>query len=622
MTRRIFLVGSVGLLFFSLLSGFFPSLGNQEALAQRGPRQVRASDAVGLGDIEGLNSLDLRFGASQNSLVLTLGDTSSSTIIFGLNGVTPTSSRTRGGLAGVAASFEYRTDLPTNIAYNLSRGESRPSFCSEQPRISLSFDPAAAPSTVNGYSQLWRTLSLSGRSLNATIWLPLLNSATSLQDDCLLLEAALSFNAGSVPLFTLTGDQSFEESCAGLQIYGRGGDDLEKAKTRWICYDDADLVDETRDKFAQIDSPPFARSYIFIEIREDKCGSRLLVDADQVDEGLDELTGQWQDFHDDCKKGQYDEDKSAKKVVTLALANGSDLVRRTEAGGDETILIPAVEGDGVNNADTGLLQGAPLAGSSTGGTCEFNLGGLGFGWIFCWIFKGISESLYFVEERIEGYLTLEEGDYKQQFATGGGEFTFKDAWRNVRNLMTFAIVATALFMVISTALDVGVFKNYTVKKYLPRLVAGSILIQFSWALGDLLIQATNLSGDLLEALLFAALPEARGFGLNDILDGGFYTFVAGAGAGLYLRRYWMMLLGVGVTALGAFLVGFLFLVARKYLIIFCLILAPLGLALWILPGNDKAWRFYAKSFLYLLLFYPIIKLTISTGRIFAYLILL
>ena len=119
--------------------------------------------------------------------------------------------------------------------------------------------------------------------------------------------------------------------------------------------------------------------------------------------------------------------------------------------------------------------------------------------------------------------------------------------------MTLAVVGTALFMVISTALDIGFFKNYTVKKYMPRLVAGTILIQFSWTLGDFAIQATNQMGDLLKALMFSAVPEAINFGLNNILDGGGITVLLVSSGGVVAAYFWLGLLSIGLTAAGGLL---------------------------------------------------------------------
>lgn len=258
-------------------------------------------------------------------------------------------------------------------------------------------------------------------------------------------------------------------------------------------------------------------------------------------------------------------------------------------------------------------------------TCEFRISGLGGGWIICWVLNGLSEGINNIESVIDDFLVVERSDYHGDITTDDQtqSFTYRDAWRNIRNFMTFAVVGTALFMVISTALDFGPFSNYTVKKYLPRLVIGTILIQLSWPLGDFMIQAFNQVGDVLRALLFSSFPGAVDHSLDDIFDGGGLTTMlggAGVAAGFYFG--WATLLPIAFTALMMFLFGFLFLVAREYIIILLLILSPLGLALWVLPGNDRAWNFYFKTFFYLLLIYPIIVLIITAGKIFSYLILL
>ena len=599
--KKFSLLGLLSLFLFSLIANSLLIWVSPDVRAGPGRTEIE--------NIEGLESLSLDFGASQNSLVLSLDGVESRQIFFGLERI---HSRGNARTQRPELFFEYEAPFRADLAYRLEEGDSQPSNCQIQPLIKINAGSLISQPKVDGYRQTWRNYDLSGRELEVTVQLPLLNAATeNIGDDCLILTRQLVWESdASVPLFTLIGAQAAENSCSGLEIYGRGGSDLEIARAQWVCYDVANLSDEDRDKFAEIENPPFARSYIFIEIRDDdKCGSRLLLNADDFDNNELNPAAEWQDWHDECKNGQYDQDESRQKTLSLKLANGTIFDQHEDPN------------EAVNQADTGLQQGAPLAGSVVD-SCEFNLStSLGIGWLICQIFSGISNALEVIEGVIKDYLTLEPEDYQPQYGEKQG-YTFKQAWNNVRNLMTFAIVGTALFMVISTALDMGFFKNYTVKKYLPRLVAGIILMQFSWALGDFFIQATNLVGNLMETILFAALPEARNFGLNNIFDGDFTTFLAGLGGAFVLSKTWMLILPLSVTALAAFSMGFLFLVARKYLLILLLILGPLGLALWVLPGNDKAWRFYAKTFMYLLLMYPMIVMVLAAGKIFAYLIMI
>ena len=348
---------------------------------------------------------------------------------------------------------------------------------------------------LNGYEQKWKSYDFSDRTFSAHVSLPLYNNTTtSITDDCFVLEAHLSITVPSnLPVFDLLGGYN-QSSCAGLALLGRGGDDWQNATTTWSCRDDLNLSDQADDAFVNVVNPPFSQYFIFIENRDDgKCSSRILLNRQSLEDRDSLLEAEWQDWHDDCAKGQYDKDKQLKRSASIKVVNTVVLTETSQEsdliGAPSSIAsIPAVETN-----------------------CDFHLSGVGFGYVICWILKGLSGMLHFTESVVKSQLTIEREDYEKPVNNQGG-FTYKDAWRNMRDAATYAIVATALFMVISTALDAGFFKNYTVKKYLPRLVAGTILIQFSWVLGDFMIQSFTQLGDWLCKLCFSQLfqvPKSR-----------------------------------------------------------------------------------------------------------------
>ena len=635
MFRRFYLWSAIALLVFGSIAGLLSTWFTQEVSA--------ANENVGLENIEDLDVLDLDFGATQNSLILNLdGSSGQNRIDFTLTEVFEKTTRGR-STATTEVELKYIADFQPNLAFNLrepqtsssttrnSRNPNRssspvyslPSFCEQQSTIRLTSEKTNHGNS-NGYDQDWKNFNLHNKQLQAHLIIPIFNASTeSVSDDCFILEEQLSFkNSENKPLFALIGNNFSLDTCSGLKIHGRGGDDLEKTGVEWFCRDDVSSEGEERDKFSVVESPPFDSYYIFIENRTDSddCGGRILIDKSNFSAGETILEGQWQDWHNDCRDGQFDQGKDQKRITPIIVFN----TFRLPSDSDND----AVSGDGVSGenvftaGDTGV-SGDPS--KSLENSCELQWSGFGFGWIVCWIAKAVSDALNWIESKIlEDFLAIKRSDYTQEFEGGLGKFTYKDAWRNIRNIVTLAIVGTALFMVLSTALDFGFFSNYTVKKYLPRLVIGTILIQFSWVLGDILIQATNQIGDLAGALLFAGFPGAEDHGLDKIFgEGGFislFTGIAGGAAAYSIGLTFF--LPIGVSALSMFFFGFLFLFARKYIIILLLILAPLGLAFWILPGNDKAWNFYVKTFLYLLLFYPLVVISISAGKIFSYLILL
>ena len=259
--------------------------------------------------------------------------------------------------------------------------------------------------------------------------------------------------------------------------------------------------------------------------------------------------------------------------------------------------------------------------------CKFNLN-----WLFCGILEATSDGIEAMERTILSSLRVDPDQYCGQDADTENACSFRDAWRIIRNLSIFAFVGTALFVAIATALDFGVFANYTVKKYIGRLLVGAVAIVFSWAIGDLLIQVFNSAGDFVGGLILhpfsnhPTIADARDIGLHDIF--GNWAGAALGGAGLYIgfliASGSFALVPVLLIALLGFLmifVGYLFLVMREFVLIALLIFSPIGIALWFLPGSDRAWRLYSKTFMSLLMIFPIIAAVLAFGRAFIWVLL-
>ena len=80
----------------------------------------------------------------------------------------------------------------------------------------------------------------------------------------------------------------------------------------------------------------------------------------------------------------------------------------------------------------------------------------------------------------------------------------------------------------------------------------------------------------------------------------------------------------GVFLLGfyvvlAFFVAFFVLLLRKIFVLLLVIILPLALIAWIIPGTEKYWKNWSNNFTRLLLMFPLIMALIAGGRIFAYL---
>ena len=397
---------------------------------------------------------------------------------------------------------------------------------------------------------------------------------------------------------------SSTDSCSGMTVFGPGGDGgkgfLHQPDQTYQCLDDIDNSPATisTDQFDDTQCTQIREGsstyFIFVENKSSHTGNRLLIrktDLRNLSQGTTSVDGIVQDWSHNCGSGK-DGDEATLSISVQASFDDEDP--------SKVIL----EGTSVAGAGTTLSQGNSDA-------CSFKLSSLGLGWIVCMLLEAVDELINFLVGTSYKLLNIEETAYLQE--------NYQNLWRAIRDLMTYAILATALIMVISTALDFGVFKNYTVKKYLPRLIIGTIAIQLSWGLGEFFIQFMNQIGDVIGALVFSVSPDAEDHGLAKIAGAGSESLLIGlaGGTAAYIAGA-LAFLPIAFTLIAGLVIAFLFLMARKFLIIFLLVLAPLGITFWLFPGNDKAWRIYFRTFFYLLLLYPALVLLISIAKVFSH----
>ncbi len=303
---------------------------------------------------------------------------------------------------------------------------------------------------------------------------------------------------------------------------------------------------------------------------------------------------------------------------------------------EATSFITGTINRGGNSAPTTVAGGASpstAGGTINGGSgisvasCETEFESLiDFAWIGCGALRTGDAGLRTFDDTIGGLLKVESEEYSNA--------GYRTAWSNIRYLATISVVMTAMFMVISTALDFGFFSNYTVKKYIPRLVIGTIAIQLSWVLAGLMSDFVNELGDGIELLLSSpfGVSEIADFNLRQVFGASSVNFgfaevggrnaaeAAAVGAGIVAAKSLGLFGSIALLYSGLvfLLVSYIFLVLRQIVIIAMIVLSPIGVALWILPGSDNAWNAYKKTFIALLMLYPIYLTMITIGKIFAF----
>ncbi len=282
---------------------------------------------------------------------------------------------------------------------------------------------------------------------------------------------------------------------------------------------------------------------------------------------------------------------------TLFLANVAKSVNNTSAATDPTTYTPpASSSSSVEDISCDVSIFNPLT------------------WLVCPIFTAARDAVGQLDNAITHRLTIDSGQLLSNINDPNDPaYAFYKAWSGFRTIAMTLLVVIALVMVISQAISVGPIDAYTVRKVLPRLLIAVIFISISWYVMKFMVDLTNDIGNATKVAIetpFSALPNFQ-LKSSAITGAGLLVGVGLLGLGL------IGILSFAATALLAVLIAFVILTLREMVVLMLIILAPIAIVAYILPGTEKAWKLWWESFSKALLMFPIIMGFIAIGHAFA-----
>lgn len=234
-------------------------------------------------------------------------------------------------------------------------------------------------------------------------------------------------------------------------------------------------------------------------------------------------------------------------------------------------------------------------------------------WLGCSLFFTLQGTATALGNQIDNYLYADPGT---MFGTSA-----QNAATTFRNIGMVIIVVAGLFMVISQALGFEFLDAYTIRKLMPRLGIALIGMALSWPLLKLAVTVTNDLGGLVSSVLLGIANGVNPTGTSSA-DGG-------TGLGVALTS----LVGVSTVAISlgiagflslvgtvvlALLIGLLVLSVRQLVIFMAILIAPLAIAAYVIPGGQKLWSFWKNTLITTLFMYPLIMAFIAAGAAMSY----
>jgi len=244
-----------------------------------------------------------------------------------------------------------------------------------------------------------------------------------------------------------------------------------------------------------------------------------------------------------------------------------------------------------------------------GGEEEKNSCGVdGIGWLVCPLmsFAGsLGDASY---SAISYFLSIDKEIFKEQSNGGLGQ-----AWSFFRDIANAVFAVIFLWVIFSQISNVGV-SNYGIKKILPRLIIGALLVNLSFYICQLAVDLSNILGFSLKGVLEGA---ASGVGTQSAEVGTFNTLIvdglALAGVGLFI--FLAVSIPTIMALLLALLVVLVILIVRQAAVILLIAISPLAFAAWLLPNTENLFKKWVSMLRGLLIVFPVISLLYGAGKL-------
>jgi len=235
------------------------------------------------------------------------------------------------------------------------------------------------------------------------------------------------------------------------------------------------------------------------------------------------------------------------------------------------------------------------------------------GWVICPVVNTLASMSEGARARLVKMLTVDTksilGDTSE-----GSVYSY---WSKIRDYANILFVVFFLFVIYSQMTGYGL-DNYGIKRMLPKLIVGVIVVNASFYICGLLVDLSNVVGSSAFNFVSAAAVGDIPAGEWSNSDSGWINKIAGLALVLTVGYFALatvisMLLFVVITAVTTiFLLG-----VREAIIILCIVLSPLAFVAMIMPNTEGLYKKWWSAFKAALMVYPMVGLVFGASNLAA-----
>jgi hypothetical protein len=297
--------------------------------------------------------------------------------------------------------------------------------------------------------------------------------------------------------------------------------------------------------------------------------------------------------------GQDKSNEQIDKLFTDCIAKNSGLDKDTVNNNKAPIAWDDIKKD----VDT---SGSAATEESKADEAKNSCGLGGVGWAICPAMGFMGDIADQAYNTISIFLDISPKIFSDDSSTGSA----KQAWSFFRDIANVIFVLLFLWVIFSQVSGIGI-SNYGIKKILPKLIVGAILINLSFYLCQLAIDLSNILGYSLKEIIESTASQIGGgtvkWGtavLSILTSAGTIIFALLAVGGPLLISTLLVLLATLAT-----------LIVRQAVIILLVAISPVAFAAWLLPNTEGLFKKWASTFRGLLVIFPVISLLYGAGKL-------
>ena len=291
------------------------------------------------------------------------------------------------------------------------------------------------------------------------------------------------------------------------------------------------------------------------------------------------------------------------------------LISQTPVYADEIPAATTTTPTETTTTPTGETTSAVLSDDS----CQKSLSPIG--WLVCPTTGKISEATDWLYNKIEDILVISPVP-----ATDGSPIY--EIWKYCRGLTNLVFIVFLLIVIYSQITGIGI-SNYGIKKTLPKLIVVAILVNLSFLICSIAVDASNIIGaglrDVFNSVAQAAIPATEAGDVSTATKlsyANMYSSLAGGAAfavGATVIAFesgaiWMLIPTV-LGALVAVASGLITIALRQAVVALLIMISPLAIVAYMLPNTENLFQKWKKLLTQMLVFYPMFSLLFGASNL-------